>query len=404
MMRARKMNDNTVKLSTGKIRIVIAGDIAPIRNFDQLMTGEDALEIYGDVLPVLQSADCCIGNLEAPLAGDAFIAKSGAAFAGRPEHIGAMSPFSLVTMANNHVFDTGEEGFYGTLELLDQQGIHHLGAGSNRKEAEKPFLIRRNGLCVAVFNMSEGEDCMAATENRAGVSGWDVDGTCSRIRNAKELGMNGIVVIVHCGLEYYPYPPMYVYEAFQKIAEAGADLVLGHHVHVPQGRTIFGETPAFFSLGNFVFYQENTLLHRKTGYLVDVTFGTGGLLNAEPVPYRIGASGVSLLKGKEKDAFDQLFAEISAPLSDSSSAADAWNACLAYYGSEGFASELERIAQTLRDSPEKGAAMLRNRIHCMQHKMQWTDGMNRIIDGTLANADPQYLQMVKRFFTETLSN
>ena len=38
-----------------------------------------------------------------------------------------------------------------------------------------------------------------------------------------------------------------------KIAQAGADLIIGDHPHCLQGIQYFGETPVFYSLGNFWF-------------------------------------------------------------------------------------------------------------------------------------------------------
>ena len=107
---------------------------------------------------------------------------------------------------------------------------------------------------------------------------------------------------------------MYVYETFGKLAAAGADLIAGHHVHVPQGMTHFGSVPAYFSLGNFVFFQDNQLLHRKTGYLLEIEIGENGIRHAEPLPYRIGANGVRMLTPQEKAEFDALFGRISEPL------------------------------------------------------------------------------------------
>lgn len=57
-------------------------------------------------------------------------------------------------------------------------------------------------------------------------------------------------------------------QAFQGLADAGADLVVGHHPHVPQGLQIHKKTPIFYSLGNFVFFQPTDLLFRKLGIVL----------------------------------------------------------------------------------------------------------------------------------------
>jgi len=384
-------------------KLIIAGDLAPIRDFVPVIE-RDPEAVYGDLLPELRKADHRIVNLESPLAGDHFIVKSGAAFAGKPPHLSMLTtvPFDAVTLANNHTFDTGPEGYHLTCSLLDRAGIARVGSG-NLDEAQKPLVIEKNGLRTAVFNFSEGEDMMGAGPDRPGVAPWDPESVCRRLREAKSSGrFHALIVIVHAGLEYYPFPPMYVYDAFEKLAEAGADLIVGHHVHVPQGMTRFGVTPAYFSLGNFVFYQENDLIHRKTGYFLELEIGPGGIRMVKPVPYRIEKTGLRLLGPEEKKNFDNWFERLSAPLTTRETARQAWNACLAWYGTKGYCAELEKILKTLREDPGKGAAMLRNRVQCMQHRMHWTDGLTRIADGTIGEADPELIKLVDAYFNERL--
>ena len=385
------------------LNLTIAGDLAPIRAFAPVIE-QDPESVYGDLLPRLRQTDYRIVNLESPLAGTEFIVKSGAAFTGKPEHLGVLTcvPFEAVTLANNHTFDTGTEGYRQTCSLLDRAGIARAGSGI-LAEAQKPLVIEKNGIRIAVFNFSEGEDLRGASESVPGVAPWDPETVCRNIRETKKSGRyQAVIVIVHCGLEYYPFPPMYVYQTFEKLAEAGADLIAGHHVHVPQGMTRFGSVPAYFSLGNFVFFQDNQLLHRKTGYLLEIEIGQEGIRHAEPLPYRIGANGVRMLTPQEKAEFDILFGRISEPLKTPESAKRAWEACLAWYGLKGYCAELEKILDTMRDSPRKGAAMLRNRVQCMQHRMHWTDGLTRIADDTIGNADPDLVKLVDAYFNERL--
>lgn len=387
------------------LKLIIAGDLAPIRAFAPLIE-QNPESVYGNLLPLLRNSDYRIVNLESPLAGTEFICKSGAAFTGKPQHLSVLTavPFDAVTLANNHTFDTGMTGFAETCSLLDAAHIARIGAGNNLAEATKPLEMEKNGVRIAVFNFSEGEDMMAADKNRPGVAPWNPESVCRQLRKAKKSGrFHALIVIVHCGLEYYPFPPMYVYRAFEQLAEAGADLVVGHHVHVPQGMTRFGLTPAFFSLGNFVFYQENNLLHRKTGYLLRVEIGPSGVRTAEPVPYRIGPAGLRLLSSAEKDVFDHWFQRLSDPLKKPETAQKAWEACLAWYGCKGYCSELEKILTELRGNPRKGAAMLRNRVQCMQHRMHWTDGLTRIVEDTISDADPELVRLVDDYFNERVT-
>ena len=109
-----------------------------------------------------------------------------------------------------------------------------------------------------------------------------------------------------------------------------------------------------------------------------------------------------MLTSPEKMEFDTLFRRISEPLKTSENAKRAWEACLAWYGLKGYCAELEKILDTMRDSPRKGAAMLRNRVQCMQHRMHWTDGLTRIADDTIADADPELVGLTGKYFRQEL--
>ena len=386
-----------------RTKIIFASDFAPIRGFAQIMKDEPAA-VYGDLLTHLQDSDYNIVNLESPLCcPDGLITKSGAAFSGEAEHIGSLKAgkFNAVVCANNHTFDSGLNGFRMTLELLKQNGIAAVGAGENISEARRELAFEINGIKFALFAISEGEDMLGAGENSYGVRPWEVENLAAEIRSARSK-YDIIMVSAHCGLEYQPYPSFYVYEAFKLWSEAGADMIIGHHPHVPQGMTFFGKTPAYFSLGNFVFYQPVRFFHRKTGYFLEIEADKNGIVSHRAVPYRIEDKNLRLLNAEEKADFEKLFGVLSAPLKDSDSAKKAWNAVLAYNGLEGFQNELEKILNTMRETPAKGAAMLRNRVTCIQHSSQWIDGMSRIIDGTIADAPAEMVDMVREFMTKEL--
>ena len=386
-----------------KAKIIFASDFAPIRGFSQIMK-DDPQAVYGNLLPHLKQSDYNIVNLESPLCcPNGLITKSGAAFSGDPEHIESLKAgkFNAVVCANNHTFDSGIDGFRATCKLLNGNNISCVGAGENIAEARRELVFEVNGIKFALFAISEGEDMLGATENSFGVRPWEVQKLAEDIRHAREK-YDIILISAHCGLEYQPYPSYYVYEAFKLWSEAGADLIIGHHPHVPQGMTKFGKTPAYFSLGNFVFYQPVRFLHRKTGCFLEIEADQSGIISHTAVPYRIEETHLRLLTGSEITEFDSLFAKLSAPLSSADTAREAWNAVLAYNDTNGFRNELEKILATMRENPAKGAAMLRNRVTCIQHSSQWIDGMTRIINGTISQAPSEMIELVKEFMTREL--
>ena len=386
-----------------KAKIIFASDFAPIRGFAQIMKDEPQA-VYGDLLPHFQQSDYNIVNLESPLCcPEGLITKSGAAFSGEAEHISSLKAgrFNAVVCANNHTFDSGLAGFRMSKELLEKNHIATVGAGENISEARRELAFEVNGIKFALLAVSEGEDMLGATADSYGVRPWEVEKLAGDIRQARSR-YDVIMVSAHCGLEYQPYPSFYVYEAFELWADAGADIIIGHHPHVPQGMNCFGKTPAYFSLGNFVFYQPVKFLHRKTGYFLEIEADENGIAAHRAIPYRIGDRNLRLLTPEEKNEFETLFAKLSAPLASRDGAKAAWNAVLSYNGLHGFQNELEKILTTLRNEPAKGAAMLRNRVTCIQHSSQWIDGMTRIINGNINDAPAEMIDMVREFMTREL--
>jgi poly-gamma-glutamate synthesis protein (capsule biosynthesis protein) len=198
-----------------------------------------------------------------------------------------------------------------------------------------------------------------------------------------------LLVVCHGGVEYIPFPPPYLAEAYRRAAEAGADLVIGHHAHVPQGLQFVNGVPICYSLGNFVFWQETDLLYRKLGYLVKAGVSREGLSHLDIIPYGIGPESLGLLQRDERANFFEALKRVTLPLAQPGGVAEAWQGFLRCYGLKGFRDEMAMILARMDQEPAKGAAMLRNRVATMQHREHWIDAMTRIMDGTIDEA-PQW--------------
>lgn len=387
---------------TPEATLCIAGDWAPIRHFKGIIeTDPDA--VYGDLLPLIRSADLALVNLEAPLSDQGLpTCKSGAVFKGESKHAQGLTrvPFHGVTLANNHVFDYGLGAFQETLAILDQNQIQWTGAGISGTEAEQPMILTANNCSIAIVNFSEGEDLTAAGKG-PGVMGWEIPRLESLIRSLK-LQKVLVVVIAHCGLEYIPFAPPYVMEAFTRLAEAGADVIIGHHPHVPQGIKFHQGVPICCSLGNFVFYQATDLYFRKIGYMVKIGMTRTGLASLEILPYLIQDQGLDLLKGEDRDSFFSRLREISLPLETQEGIEDAWNGFLDYYGRQGFKTEVAMIMEKMETDTPKGAAMLRNRLTTPQHFHHWKDLMTRMATQTMDHSPAWARNLAQEWLTRKI--
>ena len=335
---------------------------APIRALDPLVR-ETPEAVYGDMLTVLRGADLRIVNCECALAAaERPVWKSGAVFKGLPAHIAGLTtvPFEVACLANNHVFDYGLGGFRETLDVLRKSGIRTVGAGLTFEEALKPLSVTVKGTRVTILNFGEGED-LTASRGGPGGCGWEINKLAASVRRAKKRG-DFVVVVAHAGLEYIPFPPPYIVEAYRALSEAGADCVIGHHPHVPQGLELRNGRLVAYSLGNFIFWQPGDLYYRRTGFFLILHVRRGRLSSYELRPFRITDQGLRGLSGREDKAFRTKLDLVSKPLTSSTGISEAWQAYLAYYGPEGFKKEVLGILEKMDSEPPKGAAMFRNRI------------------------------------------
>ena len=161
----------------------------------------------------------------------------------------------IVSLANNHSLDFGQDALQDTFVTLDEAGILYAGAGDSKERAEELQVIEVNGKKFGF---------LAATRVIP-VAGWDVrnkqpglfttyDDTrlVERIRESKEE-CDFLAVYVHWGIEREEYPEEYQNVIAKHCVEAGADVIIGAHPHVLQGIEFIEGKPIFYSLGNYIF-------------------------------------------------------------------------------------------------------------------------------------------------------
>jgi poly-gamma-glutamate synthesis protein (capsule biosynthesis protein) len=384
------------------ISIVIAADWAPIRALEPVVRSAPD-SVYGDILPVLRAADLRIVNCECALTSARKpVWKSGAVFKGLPAHVAGLTrvPFEIACLANNHVFDYGVRGFRDTLDILRRNGIRTVGAGLSLKEALSPLTVLVKGTRVTILNFSEGED-LTASQGGPGVCGWEIDRLLTLVRKFKKRG-DFIIAVGHAGVEYVPFPPPYVVEAYRALAEAGASCVIGHHPHVPQGLEVRGGRLVAYSLGNFVFYQPSELYYRRTGFCLELHIRGDRLSSYELHPYRITELGLRKLGRPEEIKLLKKIDRISQPLRSASGIAQAWQAYLAYYGPGGFKKEVLGILEKMGSEPRQGAAMFRNRIATLQHSELWRDALTRFMAEKESPVPAGMTRLIEEWFTRAM--
>ncbi len=273
---------------------------------------------FAKVADTLRAADIAFLNLETPLSENGRLS---GAFRTPPAFAKALSwaGVDLVSTANNHAFDAEGEGILDTITALTQAHVRHVGTGRNLAEATTPEIFNVKGVRVAFLAYTYGVNPTVtplgfATEARSGAAPLDPFLIRENIEQAR--GDADIVILsLHWGLENETEIHPAAIEFAHDLIDAGADVIIGHHPHVPRGVEAYGDGLIVYSLGNFIFGHNHD--YWADNFIVEMTVGKTGLLSAQIRP--VAGSGQSLfqpylLEGQNALSVLELIQERSAVL------------------------------------------------------------------------------------------
>ena len=204
---------------------------------------------------------------------------------------------SALSVANNHVYDAGQNSFELMMDGLKRRGLWYFGI------CEKPFVELSDGRKkIAVIGCLE--PCRSRREKI--FKQEDVASLVKRIRGE----FDRVYVYPHWGKEgeYTRYPsPMQRRLAYSWIDD-GADGVFGSHSHVFQGREYYKGKPIYYSLGNFCFPHPESKLYEGTdvGLCVEI--------DGDKVEERFVRDGVLIEDEAEIKHLKEVIESISEPL------------------------------------------------------------------------------------------
>jgi len=233
---------------TDSLSIALVGDV---------YMGPDLPE---NIVPSLREtfarADLVVANQEGPICDDAGGGRADkCCLRSAPGAADALAEWGVdvVSLANNHMFDFGWEGFEQTCRELDRVGIRYLRAGKDVTQARRPLLIERKGVKIGLLAYSWSEvQTTCATEDTFGCAPLDPTQMLTDVTRLRR-DVDVVVVLPHWGYCDYRCPTPEHHALGRKLIDAGAMAVVGSHSHVLQGLLRHGDGVVMFGLGDFAF-------------------------------------------------------------------------------------------------------------------------------------------------------
>ena len=277
--------------------------------------GGNYMTVLEEVAPVLSNADIVFANVEAPFTdrtkGLVGIKEGGKYVLKNPLksfEAFKMCGFNLVSLANNHILDYYKEGVLDTYKLFEENGIAHSGTGENLDKAREPAIMQKNGIKAGLLSYTDMAEVVykgnpplsfVAGQNKFGVAPKKRDYIIEDIKKTKPL-VDLLIISLHWGIEESFDIADYQIKLAHEIIDSGADIIFGHHPHQFQGIEIYDGKPIFYSLGNFVFDQNDP--ENQESFIATLKYEETELKDLKLLPIRtINKNKVVLVKGDEAE-------------------------------------------------------------------------------------------------------
>lgn len=250
------------------------GDIAPDR--------EDPASIFQHVAGLLSAGDVAFCQLEAVLSERGTpLPQARLACRGRPEVARALKEagFDVVSFASNHCLDLGYEALLDTIQVLEQEGLFVVGAGTDIERARKPAIVDCRGTRIAflaynsilpqgywadidrpgcapmrgltLYEQVEHDQPGTPCRIHTFPHGDDLRAMMADIADAKSQ-TDVVVVSMHWGIHFIPAALAdYQRDVARAAIDVGADLIVGTHAHILKGIEVYAGKVIFYSLCNF---------------------------------------------------------------------------------------------------------------------------------------------------------
>jgi len=232
--------------ATPNVPLLAVGDMFFDRHIRQIAENRGENFIFSCIDPLLKSAGSVVGNLEGPITRYPSVSvgsKIGTSdnyrftFPTTTAELLARHNIRVVNVGNNHINDFGTEGAIETQHFLTQAGVNYFGGLIDAEPVYREEL-KNTPLSFVSYNQFGGRSPELVAHTIA------VEHAAGRT----------VIVFAHWGEEYVDRSAE-LRSTATLFAENGANIVIGSHPHVTLPHETIGNTPVYYSLGNFIFDQ-----------------------------------------------------------------------------------------------------------------------------------------------------
>ncbi|KRQ87505.1 Capsule biosynthesis protein CapA [Caloramator mitchellensis] len=243
------------------VKIVMAGDVIfhkPQLTYARTKNGYDFKPSFEDIKYLISDANISVFNLEGNI--NTKLKPSGYPKFNYPiEAVDALkwAGFDGVVLANNHSLDTGLEGLKGTIYNFNKKGLKVIGAGKNSETRTAIYEV--NGIKVGFLAYTQFINFQKS--GLGYVNMIDIEKIKSDITRLKGQ-VDFCIVYMHHGTEYLREVEKNQITLYRKIADLGADYIVGNHPHVARKSEYYKTKDGRgviinYSLGNFISNQND---------------------------------------------------------------------------------------------------------------------------------------------------
>lgn len=235
----------------------------------------DFKPMFSQVKDLLQQADITFANQESMAGGSELGLSSYPCFNSPHEIADALKDagVDIISIANNHTLDRGQNGILSATNYYRKINLLYDGAYRNEQDKQQDRIISKNGIKVGFLAYTFGTNGIPVPAGKSYLVNIIDEGKMKKdIEHIKPL-CDVVIVSVHWGVEYQRFPSTEQKDLAVKLANDGADIIIGHHPHVLQpmewitrkdGKKSF----VAFSLGNFLSGQVHDF--KDIGGILDI--------------------------------------------------------------------------------------------------------------------------------------